>query len=111
MGEHGNDLSVACGRFASRSRRPKKFRANLIELPVAAFLWTFAAKLRSNVIKLLQFASVAHLVLDVSAHHSSSIFWTQGQRLGFFALRARLVLPGEHFFRNNVRVFTHAAGK
>src|ERR1700745_2148540 len=96
MRQHGNDLGVARWGLAAGSRWSKDFGANLIELPVAALLRTLTAKLRPNVIKLLQLAGITHLVFDIGPHHAGGIFRSQRQRLRFFTLRARLVLPGKH---------------
>src|SRR6185312_14982507 len=74
-----------------------------------SLLRTLAAKLRADVIELLQRALFVEPMLDVRTHHTGSILRPQRQGLRFLAGGATLVLPGEHLLGNNVRLFADAA--
>jgi hypothetical protein len=88
---------------------PDDFGADLGELAVAAFLGTLAAKLRTDVVELLQLAGFAELVLDVGADDSRGVFGAEGERLRFFGLGAGAVLPRVHLFGDDVGFFADAA--
>ena len=108
-GQHLQHFGIAQRRLAARTWRPDDLCANLVELAIASFLRTLAAKLRSNVVQLLQRAFLVKTVLDVGAHHAGCVLRTQGKRLRPFALRTGLVLPGEHLLGDDVGLFAHAA--
>src|SRR5580700_1954241 len=71
--EHFEDYGVARRRFAAGGGRSDDLRTDLVELAVAAFLRTFAAELRTDVVQLLERAALVELVLDVGAHHSRRV--------------------------------------
>src|SRR4029077_9044473 len=102
--QHLENLRVPRRRLAPRRRRPKHFCTNLIKLPVAPFLWTLAAKLRPNVIKLAE-PALPQLVLDVSPHHPRGIFRSQRERLPVVGLRPSPILPRIHFLGDDIRLF------
>ena len=81
-GEHLEDFGVAEGRLAARGGRADDFGADLRELAVAAFLRALAAKLRADVIELLELTGFAELVLDVGADDAGGVLGAQGQGLG-----------------------------
>src|SRR6185437_1015547 len=82
---------------------------DLGELPVASLLWPFAPKLRTDVVELLQLAGFAELVFDIGAHDTSGILRPQCQQLGFLRLRSGPILPGVHFFRDDIRLLANAS--
>src|SRR6185369_2821348 len=86
-GQHLQNLSVAQWTFASSVGRPNNLGANLRKLAVASLLRTLAAKLRADVIELLQLARLTELVLDVGAYHPGGIFRPQGEGLRGFEHR------------------------
>src|SRR5208283_3762733 len=102
---------IAQRRFAACAGRPDDLSADLEELAIAALLRALAAELRSDVVQLLQRAFFVEAVFDVGAHHASRVLRTQRQRLCLLALRSRPVLPGEHFFGDDVGLFADAAGE
>src|SRR5262249_5561676 len=57
------------------------FRADLVELTIAALLRALAAKHRSQVIQLHRLRKLLHVVLDVRAANGSSRFGTHRQGL------------------------------
>jgi hypothetical protein len=109
--EHVEHFNVSCRRLAAGAGRPNRLRADLVELAIAAFLWTLTAELRPDVIELLKFSDLVELVLDVGAHHASSVLGAQGQRLRLLAGSAALVFPGKHLFGDDVGFFADAAGE
>src|SRR5579863_8151132 len=70
------NLGVTRRRLASRARWTDDLRSDLIELTVSSFLRTLAAKLRPDVIKLVQ-AALPKLVLDVSANDPCGVLRAQ----------------------------------
>ena len=48
-------------------------------------------------------------MLDVGADDAGGVFGAEGERLSFIAFGAAAILPGEHFFRDNVGLFAYAA--
>jgi hypothetical protein len=76
-GQHLQYLGIHRGGFASGGRRTNDLCSNLIELAVASLLRTLAAKLRPDVVKLVQ-AALPKLVLDVGANDAGSVLRAQG---------------------------------
>src|SRR5664280_10988 len=108
-GQHLQHFRIAQRRLTTRARRPNDLGANLVELPISSLLRPLTTKLWADVIQLLQRALLVETMLDVRAHHASSVLGTQRQRLRLLALGAGLVLPSEHLFGNDVGLFAHAA--
>src|SRR5262249_38990435 len=79
--QHLQHFGIAGGGFASGTRRANRFRADLVELAVAAFLGALAAELRCGVEEFVETA-LPELMLDVGADDASSIFGTEGEGLG-----------------------------
>src|SRR5208282_1507221 len=77
-GQQLQNFGVAGRRLAACAWRADDLGADLIELPVAPFLWTLAAELWADVIELIE-SAVPELVLDVSADHASGILGTEGE--------------------------------
>src|SRR5580704_5125326 len=75
-GQQFQNLGVTRRRLAPRTRWTDDFRTDLIELPISSLLRTLAAKLRPDVVKLVQ-AALPKLVLDVSANDPCGVFRTQ----------------------------------
>jgi len=71
-----DNFPVPRGRLAASARGANDFRADLIELAIASFLWPLPPKLRPDVIELVQ-PAVPELVLDVGADDSGSILRTK----------------------------------
>ena len=107
--QHLQHFGIARRRLAARAGRPDDLRSNLVELAITSFLRTLAAKLRTDVIELLQRALPVEPMLDVGANDAGGVLRPQGQGLRFLALRSRLVLPREHFLGDDVGVFADAA--
>ncbi len=108
-GQHFQHFGIARGRLAAGGRRTDDLGADLIELAIAALLRALAAELRADVVELLQRALLVEPMLDVGANDAGGVLRTEGQRLRLLALRASLVLPGEHFFGDDVGLFADAA--
>src|SRR5258707_13255148 len=104
-GQEFENFRVSRGRLAAGGGGPDNFRSDLIELAVAALLWTLAAELRPDIEELVETA-VPELVPDVGADHARGIFRTKGQRLPFIAFGAAAILPCKHLFADNIRLFT-----
>ena len=107
--QHLQHFGIARRRLAARARRPDDLGADLVELAIASLLRTLAAKLRPDVIELLQRAFLVEPVLDVGAHHAGRVLRAKGQRLRLLAGSAALVLPGEHLLGDDVGLFADAA--
>src|SRR5262249_24258221 len=108
--EQFNHLGVARRRSAADRRRPNHFCSNLIKLPVPPLLRTLPPELWPYIEELVN-SSFPKLVLDVSAHHSGSIFRPQRERLPRLALCARPVFPRVHFLGNNIGLFSDRSRK
>ena len=100
LDHHLDDFGIHRGRF-----RADGFRADLVELPVAALLRPLAAEHRADVIELLHARALVEPVLDVGADHRGGIFRAQGER------GAVAILEGVHLLGDDVGVGAHAAGE
>ena len=97
---HFDDFGIDDGRFGADG-----FRADLKELPVAAFLRALAAEHGADVVELLDARALVEAVLDIGAHHAGRVFGAQGER------GAVAVLEGVHFLGDDVGVGADAAGE
>ena len=100
LDHHFDHLGVDDGRF-----RADGLRADLKELAVAALLRALAAEHGSDVVELLDAGDLVEAVLDIGAHHGGGGLRAERER------RAVAVLPGVHFFADDVGIFAHAAGE
>ena len=90
--QHFDHFGVDAGRVGL----PENFRANLIELAVAALLRAFAPEHWSHVVELDVAGLDLHAMLDVRAHDGGGGFGTQRNR------RVIAVLERIHFLGNDV---------
>src|SRR5208283_3308947 len=101
---------VARRRFAACRSGPDHFRTNLVELPVAPFLWALASKLRADVVELVQTA-IPELVFNVGADDAGSVFRPEGERVSLVAFGPSSIFPGKHFLGDNIGFLTNTAGE
>ena len=122
-GQHLEQLGVAQRAFGAGPCGSKHLGADLPELPITTSLRPLAAKLRSDVVKLLQDAELVELVFDVGADDASGVFRPQGEALAAILRGAMSVGngwpaadiigrdEGVHLFRDDVGFFADAAGE
>src|ERR1700676_2266468 len=108
--KHLQNFRIARWRLAPRRRRTDYFRSDLIKLPVPPLLRSLPAKLRTNVVELVE-PPIPEFVLDVGPHYTGCIFGTQRQHLPLLAVCPWPVLPRIHFLRDNVGLFAHTTRK
>jgi len=73
--QHFDDFGVDGGSVGAA----EDFRADLVELAVAAFLRSFAAKHRTGVVELYRLRELIHVVFDVGATDGGGSLRTQAQ--------------------------------
>ena len=98
LDHHLDHFRVHRGRF-----RADGFRADLIELPVAARLRSLAPEHGADVVELLHPRPLIQPVLDVSANHRGRVFRPQRQR-GSVA-----IVESVHLLVDDIGVGAHAA--
>src|SRR5206468_8571881 len=95
------NFRISRRRFTARGRRADNLGADLIELAISSLLRTLSSKLWPDVVELVQPASLK-IVLDVGTNNAGGVFGAESEGLTSVALRASLVLPCVHFFRDDV---------
>ena len=56
-------------------------------------------------------ATIPEIVLDVGAHDAGGVLRAEGEGLALVALGAAAILPGKHFFGDDIGLFAYSAGE